>query len=140
MKSIRYFAVLMLVLLGAVAANAQATLHGKFRLTDEVRWGKAVLPAAEYSLTIDSLQKPIRIIVQATNGKTAAMAEAQTSVDPAPGGSYIFVTGIGHNRLVRTMNLPQLGRSLIFEPLTERERETLYSSASQTVPLEMAKK
>jgi hypothetical protein len=38
------------------------------------------------------------------------------------------------------MNLPQLGRSLVFKPLAERERETLYTKASQTVPVQIAKK
>ena len=38
------------------------------------------------------------------------------------------------------MNLPQLGRSLVFNPLTRRERETLYAKVSQTVLVQMAKK
>ena len=38
------------------------------------------------------------------------------------------------------MNLPQLGTSLVYKPLTERERETLYAHASQTVPVQIAKK
>jgi len=140
MKNLRNFAVLFSIVAGAVAANAQATLHSKFQLASETRWGKAVLPAGEYSLTIDSTQQPVRLIIQAQNGKTAAMAFAESNVDAAPGGSYLFITGSGADRVVRSLNLPQLGLLLVYEPLTKRERETLYTKASQTVPLQMAKK
>jgi hypothetical protein len=139
-KNIRNFVVLFSIVAAAVAVNAQTTLHGKFQLASETRWGKAVLPAGEYSLRIDSAQEPIRLIIQAQNGKTATMAFAESSVDATPGGSYLFITGSGADRMVRSLNLPQLGRSLIYEPLTKRERETLYTKVSQTVPVQMAKK
>lgn len=140
MKNIRNFVVLFLIVVAAGAANAQATLHGKFQLASETRWGKAVLPAGEYSLTIESAAQPVRIVIQAVNGKTGALAFAVSSTDAAPGGSYLFVTGSGADRMVRSLNLPQLGTSLIYEPLTRSERETLYTKASQTVPVQMAKK
>jgi len=140
MKALRNIAVWFFVLLGAVAANAQTTLQGKFRLADEVRWGKAVLPAGDYSLIIESAQQPVRIIVQAADGKTATIALAETSVDASPGGSYIFITGSGADRMVRSFNLPQLGTELVYKSLTVAERETLYSKASRTVPVQIAKK
>ena len=140
MKNIRNFVVLFSIVAGAVAANAQATLHGKFQLTSETRWGKAVLPAGEYSLTIDSMQKPVRMFIQAANGKAGAVALARISEGPAPGGSYLFITGQGADREVRSINLPQLGTSLIYKRLSKRDRETLYTKASQTVPVQIAKK
>jgi hypothetical protein len=135
MKNLRNFATLFVVVLGALAANAQSVLHGKFQLTSETHWGKAVLPAGEYTFTIDSVAGPV--VIQAVNGKAAAMAMAQTNSNAAPGGSYIVVTA---DRQVRSMNLPQLGVSLVFKPLTPRERETLYASASHTVPIQLAQK
>ena len=140
MKNIRNFVVLFSILAAAVAGNAQATLHGKFQLASETRWGKAVLPAGEYSLTIESAAEPVRVIIQAVNGKSATMTFAISSTDAAPGGSYLFITGSGADRMVRSFNLPQLGTSLIFQPLTRSERETLYTKASQTVSVQMAKK
>lgn len=140
MKNIRNFVVLFSIVAAAVAANAQATLHGKFQLTSETRWDKAVLPAGEYSLTIDSTQQPFRITVQEINGKKSAMTLALSSTDAAPGGSYLFITGTGADREVRSMNLPELGRSLIYKPLSAGERETLYASFSQTVPVRIVSK
>ena len=138
MKNIRNFVVLFSIVVGAVAANAQTAFHGKFQLTSAARWGKAVLPAGEYTLTIDSTQSPI--VIQSVNGKASAMAVAESNVSAAPDGSYIFITGSGADRTVRSMNLPQLHRSLVFKPLTQRERETLYAHASEIVPVQIAKK
>lgn len=138
-KNIRNFVVLFSIVAGAVAANAQASLHGKFQLASETRWGKAVLPAGEYSLTIDSTQQPFRITVQAVNGKKSAMTLAVSATDAAPGGSYLFITGAGQEREVRSMNLPQLGRSVVYKPLSPSERETLYATFSQTIPVKIGK-
>jgi hypothetical protein len=140
MKNLRNFVVLLTMVAGAFAANAQSSFHARFQLTTETRWGKAVLPVGEYWLTIDAAQQPVRVIIQAVNGKASIIAVAQASADAAPGGSYLFVTGSGSNRVVRSLNLPQIERSLVFEPLTAHDRETLYTKASQTVPVQIAKR
>jgi hypothetical protein len=134
MKNIRNFALLILVVAAAIGANAQNSFTGKVQLTSEVRWGKSVLPAGEYSISIPSFEAPVRVILHSMDGKTAAIAMADIS-DVEPGGSYILVTGTGSERQVRSMNLPQLGRSLVYAPLTAREREKLYASYSQTLPV-----
>jgi hypothetical protein len=138
MKNIRNFVVLFSIIAAAVAANAQISFHGKFQLTSETRWGKAVLPAGHYSLTMDSAQSPI--VIRSEDGKVSAMAEADFGELSAPGDSYIFVTGYGKDRQIRSINLPQLGLELMFKPLTRRERETLYGDVSQAIPVQMAKK
>lgn len=138
MKSFRNFALLFTLVAGAVAANAQTSFHGKFQLTTETRWGKAVLPAGQYSITMDSVQSPL--VIQSQDGKVSTMAAALVGGDAAPGGNYIMVTGSGKDRQVRSINLPQFGRSLVFKPLSRRERETLYASVSQTIPVQLVKK
>ena len=138
MKNIRNFVVLFSIVLGAVAANAQTTLHGKFQLVSAARWGNAVLPAGQYSFTMGSVQSAI--VIQSLDGKASAMAMAQSSTDAAPGGSYLFITGSGPDRTIRYINLPQFGTSLVYKPLTRSERETLYAHASETVRVEIAKK
>lgn len=140
MKNIRNFVVLFSIVMAAVVGNAQTALHGKFQLTSQARWGKAVLPAGQYSFTIESSQQPVRIVIQSADGKTSAMEQAETTSSPSLGGNYLFITGSGADRMVRSLNLPSLGTSLIYQPLTSRERETLYSRASQTVPVQIAKK
>ena len=138
MKNIRNFVVLFSIVAGAVAANAQTSFHGKFQLASATRWGKAVLPAGQYSITMDSVQSPI--VIHSEDKKVSAMASAEFGADVTPGGSYIFITGSGSDRQVRSINLPMLGRSLVFKPLTRLERETLYATVSETVPVQLAKK
>jgi hypothetical protein len=140
MKNIRNFALLILVVAAAIGANAQNSFTGKVQLKSEVRWGKSVLPAGEYSISIPSFEAPVRVFLHSMDGKTAAIAMAETISDPEPGGSYIFVTGAGSDRQVRSMNLPQLGRMLVYAPLTAREREKVYASYSQTLPVTTATK
>ena len=139
MKNIRNFALLILVAVATVGANAQNSFTGKVQLPNEVRWGKSVLPAGEYSLSIQSFEAPVRLYIQSMDGKTAAIAVAQIA-DPVPGGNFIFVTGTGSNRLVRSMNLPHLGCSLLYAPLTAQERETQYASNLHTLPVQTAGK
>ena len=136
-KNIRNFVVLFSILAGTVAANAQTAFHGTFQLTSAVRWGKTVLPAGEYTFTMNSVQSPI--VIQSVGGKASAMEAPKSIADAASGGSYIFITGDGPERTVRSINLPPLGRSLVFEPLTERERERVYAMVSQTIPVDVTK-
>jgi hypothetical protein len=139
MKNIRNFALLILTVAAAIGANAQTSWSGKVRFPNEVRWGMAVLPAGEYSLSIPSRERSLRVMIRSTDGKTAAIVFGDL-FDLQPGGNYIFVTGTGPNRLVRSINLPQLGFSIVCAPLTARERERLYATVSQTLPVQIAKK
>ena len=143
MKNLRNFLVLFSIVAGGAAAIAQTSFNGTFQLTSATRWGNAVLPAGHYWLTLGSVQYPALpagvIVIHSEDWKVSAMAPAKFDAQAAPGGNYIFVTGSGNNREVRSLNLPQLGRSLVFKPLTRRERETLYATVSQTVPVQLAK-
>lgn len=139
MKTVRNLVVLFTIVVGAVAANAQTSFRGTFQLTSETRWGKAVLPAGHYVLTLDSDQSPT-IVIHSEGWKVSAMAKSVGRSEATPGGSYILITGSGNDRQVRSINLPQVGRSLVFKPLTRRERETLYATMSQTVAVQMAMK
>jgi len=143
MKNLRNFVLLFTMVAGAVSANAQA-FRGTFQLTSDTRWGQAVLPAGHYFLTLGSIQDSVLpagvVEIHSADWKVSAMAIAEFRGDAAPGGSYIVITGSGNYRQVRSLNLPQLRRSLVFKPLTRRERETLGATASQTVPVQLAKK
>jgi hypothetical protein len=140
MKSFRNFVVLFAIATAAVAANAQNSFEAKFQLTSPARWGDAVLPAGEYTFAIDSMEQPVRAFIHSTDKKVGIVMLALASENAAPGGSYLFLTGEGTNRTVRSINLPQLGMALVYKPLRQRERETLYAHASQTVPVQIAKK
>jgi hypothetical protein len=126
----------------AVASAQSANLQGKFRLQHEVRWGKAVLAAGDYSITVDSKMTPENttyVIVRSANGKNVAVAMATASGKPEPGGSSIFVANDGTRR-VRLLNLPKQDHSLSFGPLSKRDREQLYEARTEVVPVTLAEK
>lgn len=140
MKNFRNLLLLLSIVTGAVVTNAQNALHGKFQLSSEVRWANTVLPAGEYSFVLESNKRPLVVKIFPVDGRTGAMVMASSFEDARPGGSKLFFTENGSTRIVRSMNLPQLGISLIYEPLTQREREKLYASQWHAVPVQLAKK
>ena len=124
-----------------IVANAQITNpQGQFRLQHEIQWGKATLPAGDYSFTIYSTKDNTPFaLVRSRDGKQTAFA-MPTAVDAAePGGSYILISNDGTRR-VRLLNLPEAHLSLSFGPLTKREREVLRADRSRVVPVVVAQK
>jgi len=138
---------LLIVMLSACqipsAVSAQsANLQGKFRLQHEVHWGKAVLAAGDYSLTVDSRFSPentIYVIVRSAEGTHVAVAMATATAKAEPGGNFIFIANDGTRR-VRLLNLPDQNLSLGFGPLTKRDRELIYAARAEVVPVIVAKK
>jgi hypothetical protein len=115
-------AVLSFCLLTTIA-NGQSVFRGTFDLKESVRWGDKLLTAGTYSLTIDSLQVPVRAIVRSENGEEATIISTVNVQDAQEGGNSIRMTGNGRYRKVASLNLPQLGMSLVFAPKAVNESE-----------------
>jgi hypothetical protein len=121
------------------AANAQPSFEGKFTLPYEVHWNHAVLPAGEYSIQVDSKGLPT-VLHSTSTGKSAYTAVPVIAIGEK-GAACLTVTIRGNERRVRSVNLPQIGMSLIFDPLTKKERE-MFAKAGQieAVPVVTAQK
>lgn len=120
-------------------ANAQSTFAGKVTLPYEVHWNHAVLPAGEYSIRMDSKGAPA-VLHSTSTGKSAYTA-VPIIADGQKGAAFLTVTMRGKERRVRSLNLPETGQSLIFEPITKREREMLATAGQiDTVPVVTARK
>ncbi len=135
-------AALVVSCLFAGIASAEPRFVGKFTLPYEVHWGHAVLPAGEYILRIDTLVWPVRAIVQAKSGKREQVnVIAIALADNEKGPSALFITRVGNQCRVRTLNLAELGQLLIYEPFTKREQQVLNEAReTQAVPIIAAKK
>jgi hypothetical protein len=122
------------------AANAQPSFAGKFTLPYEVRWGQAVLPAGDYVIRMDSTASPAKI--SPANGSSAgAFTMSPVLEDSHSAGTYLTITNQGNRHRVRSLNLPELGKLVIFAPLTKTEREELAKEGQiNTVPVVTAKK
>jgi len=121
------------------AANAQPSFEGKFTLPYEVQWNHAVLPAGEYSIEVDAKGMPS--VVHSTRSGKSIMTNSPILTDVEKGAARLTVTIQGNERMVRSINLPEIGKALVFEPLSATERE-MFAKAGQidAVPVMTAKK
>ena len=122
-----------------VAANAQPSFEGKFTLPYEVHWNHAVLPAGEYSIEVDAKGMPT--VLHSKTSNRSVYTNIPILADGEKGAACLTVTIRGNERRVRSVNLPQIGMSLIFEPLTQTEREMLAKAGKiDAVPVVIARK
>ena|ERR1700681_2503492 len=131
--------VLIATCMFTAAANAQPSFEGKFTLPYEVHWNHGVLPAGEYAIQVDSKGAPA--LLRSTSGNKSAYTAPPTIARKEKGAACLTVTVRGNERRVRSVNLPQIGMSLIFDPLSKTERE-MFAKAGQidTVPVITARK
>lgn len=138
MKARFLMGVLLVTCLFAAVANAQS-YEGRFTLPYTVNWGNVVLPAGEYTITMNSLKAPA--LVRSASGKTKLFTVTPTMADVEKGSASLFITVIGNQRRVRSMNLPEFGSSLIYGPLTRTERQMLAEAGHvRAVPVITAEK
>ena len=127
--------VLATALLGA--ANPQVTDSVRFTLPFAVRWSGVTLQAGDYTLTMDRTQSAA--IVRSTSGGTHFIPQIPTASDLQPGGAFIFVTASGGQHVVRYLNLPRLGGTLVYQPLTKAEQKELAKGGlSHAEPIALA--
>jgi hypothetical protein len=137
-KAKLFAAVVLATGLFTVSAYAQPNFVGKFTLPYEVHWNHAALPAGEYSIRMGSTGPAI---VSSASGNRSVYTAVPTISDGEKGSACLIVTVSGTERRVRSLNLPEFGQSLTFEPLTKTEREMLAKAGKiDTVPLITARK
>jgi hypothetical protein len=139
-KARLFAAVLLATGAFTAVAYAQPIFVGNFTLPYEVHWNHAVLPPGEYVIRMNTLAKT-PVIVSSKSGSMAVFTRVPILADSEKGASYLSVTAHGNEHRVRSLNLPGLRKSLIFEPLTNTERE-MFSKAGQIdeVPVTTARK
>ena len=95
-----------------VRAQAFNPVHsisqGKFSLPFEVQWVQAVLPAGEYSFSLESASLPALVIIRGKR-KNFVIAAAGVAQRDSLGPSVLVVSSKGGKRTVRAMHLASLG-------------------------------
>jgi hypothetical protein len=132
-------AVVIAVGVFTTAANAQPSFAGNFTLPYEVHWGQAILPAGEYLIRMDSITSAA--VIRSKSGSMAVFTEFPTLADSSEPGRFLTITRNGNEHRVRTLNLPELGKVVIFAPFTKNEKEALAKAGDiKTLPVVSAKK
>jgi hypothetical protein len=138
LKARLFAAVVLATGLFAVSAYAKTSFVAKFTLPYEVHWNHAVLPPGEYSIRMGSTGP---VIVTSASGNRSFYTAVPIISYGQKGAACLIVTASGYERRVRSLNLPELGQSLTFEPLTRTEREMLAKAGQiDTVPVVTARK
>jgi hypothetical protein len=121
MKSIRRFSLCKLALLAIAAMGASAIpLHaqatsGKFSLTHKVRWSSVVLPAGDYTFSVDAQNSPTRVVVRQGDGSTVGMFMPQSIAgDDLVGPSSLILRDENGESVVSTLRLKSVGVALHF--------------------------
>jgi hypothetical protein len=129
---------LAVVLGGLFAGAAQAQSYsGKFTLAHEARWGGAALPAGEYSLAMDSIKGPLRVIDG--SGQIRALVYGSPEYPRNGQPTALLVTRDGAERTVRALNCPAWGHNFVYKPFTRAERDLLANGERlETVAVRMA--
>lgn len=148
MKTIRhnstYFILFLLaacVSTGILSAQVQGSIYrGNFTLPFETRWGTAVLPAGDYSLSLNSTTMPVRATVRGENGAVLIQAEAMATQSASDKSSLVVVRN-ARRGTVRSLYLAELGTAFYFAaPKAERQFIAQGPEIIQRIPVVAAGK
>jgi hypothetical protein len=125
---------------GTASAQAISPAYvGKFTLTAETHWGKAVLQPGSYTITIESTGCPIIALIRNANGDAFTYETSGAQIRNHNGLNALLV-GEKHGQLtVHSLALAELGIVLVYDHSLAREK-TQYAQQGQAVPVEWAKK
>jgi len=120
-------------------ASAQPLVKGTFTLSEEVRWGKAVLPPGHYSITIDDARRPA-LVTNTLTGERRAFVMARAVASAVKGQpTSLLITKSEKERVVRSFNWSEGNQSFIYRALTRTELGP-DARATETVTVRMAAK
>ena len=121
--------------LSAGLASAQSAIKGEFTLPSEIHWGRAVLPAGQYSFDLTSMRAPEVIHVRGEGVNIVLMAQA-VGDRPTPTDSALVLVRQGDNNVVRSLRLAPLGISLYYaQPKGEAPTVAQVPGVTQRVPV-----
>jgi hypothetical protein len=138
-------AVIGLVAIGAYASPAAAQSSrsaGRFTLAHEVRWQGWVLPAGDYTFSLQSAALPALVTVRGPDGSTSILATA-TDATPKSRDSALTIERRGGARFVSEMYLADVGLHIFYRvPKIPKSEQLLVQGPATTeqVLIAMAKK
>jgi hypothetical protein len=144
MKSnrIRIFTVAVLGLFAVCAsakpAAAQA-FKGSFTLPTDVRWQNAVLPAGDYTFSMESAALPSTIVIRGKN-RSAVVMTVGLSGKPMETPSRLSIERRGQTRFVRELYLAEIHLHLFYSVPKSEDSEFLAQGPATTEQILLAKR
>lgn len=142
-KKVVLMAAVSLAICGMAArANAQE-FRGKVALPYEVQWGKAVLPAGNYVLTISGAEaRPVVIVRDAKTLRPLAFERVDIQESAAAGESALLTAKRGGRYVVHSLRVAELGETFVYDPSLTRgsAREDDELARARSIPVFAAEK
>jgi hypothetical protein len=140
MTSIRKFVFATLLALTTMSfmptlASAEGPAHGEFKLTHEVHWQNAVVPAGDYQFTYAADGASGILTLTKLNGPRTGFIFLVTDTDEetAPAsGNRLVIEKWNEGSYVKTMQLAEWGETLHFAVPSHPEKQTA-RTASATI-------
>ncbi len=137
-----FLGVLLATCFLVTTAHAKPFYSGTFQLTNEVQWGKSVLPPGTYSLVLDQLDPSTRTITirDARTGKLIVCELARIDHHTDNEDSKLLIAVGGNQRAVYSLWLAGMGE--VFQqtrPLGENKRTAQEARNTEAVPIQLAK-
>jgi hypothetical protein len=130
MKSTRSLKSVRILLLAVLAAGLSASLasaqeyEGKFTLPFEARWSTAVLPAGDYSISVNASKEPCLALISQEGRGVAYIATSITSRGEVTGSSALIAVPSAGSYRIRALRLAEVGVVLEYTP-PKAERQIL---------------
>jgi len=121
-------------------ASAQPALEGSFTLPYQVHWGNAILNPGVYTITFDTMRGPAIVRTSTGQGRVILLpVPTEKSMMDQP--SALIVSRIENQRVVRYLNVSEVGLSFVYRPYTKTERKLVGSvDKPEAVAILMAQK
>jgi hypothetical protein len=93
--------------------KAQDAYQGKFTLPFEAHWGKATLPAGDYTIALPKAVAPYMLTVQG-QGKNVMVFTGAAADEPAAHDSALTVSRIGTVQVITGLRAAELGLTFTY--------------------------
>jgi hypothetical protein len=131
MKSIRAFAFVFAIALGALANIASAqSARGSFTLSHEVHWQNSVVPAGSYQFSLEPRGPSALLMLRSASSTPAAymiLVSGIGSPKSSDSNRLVMVSRAGKS-FVRAMDLPDFDTTLHFTVPESTEKELVLAS------------
>jgi hypothetical protein len=116
-RGVGFLALALLVMaLAPASASAQSVFKGHFTLPVETVWGSAILPAGEYSFTMESLASPYTITVRGENNTAMINVTGGIKQHEGTGQSVLVIARRNGRAAVNRVYLEPLGTTFYYGP------------------------
>lgn len=137
-----FVAVVLIAGLFAGATQAQSRYRGKFTLDHQIRWGRALIPAGDYQVVVESALETgsLRVarVIDEKTGITVATVGCPIS-ENSTGPSVLILSRRDGQQVVHTLRVEELNESFIFDPSLAHRRATEEARDTKTVSVLEAK-